>query len=270
MSVPAVARLLSSLLSRGCITLWLSHQIWGVGLAKLLSADSTLFASKSTESLRALKFGSQTVWFDFLGEWEGGWWPYFWPLWEHLWLKVWVTQWFVHFFNGMPAPFFVFFLSSTPLNIDSCACSIMVTDQRQFDTIQRDGTNLFYGLHHQRSFSSPLSGARWQAVAKYSAAAGSDWEGVKVKLWLQNKVNGTSWFEAKKVWQINKQNRTQILCRASGNTHFQISSKLTRTLSFQSDASFLFRDSLYFLRQGFFWALSCRYHIRSAVGLLLG
>lgn len=187
MSVPAAARLLSSLLSHSCITLWLSHQIWGIGLAKLLSADSILFASESTESLRVLKFGSVCD-FTFLGAWEGvggrggllltlmG---------TFMNKKVWVTQWFVHFLTGCP-PFFLFW-SSTPLNIDSCACSIMVNDQR-------DGTNLFYGLHHQRSFSSPLSGARWQAVAKYSAAAVSDWEGVKVKLWLQNKVNGTSWF----------------------------------------------------------------------------
>lgn len=200
MSVPAEARLLSSLLSHSCITLWLSHQIWGIGLAKLLSADSTLFASESTESLRALRFGSVcqpncVIWL-FWG--DGGRGGLLLTLMRTFMIKSLSDTMICAFFNGMPALFFFFFVwSSTPLNIDSCACSIMVNDQRQFDTTQRDGTNLFYGLHHQRSFSSPQSGARWQAAAKYSAAAGSDWEGVKVKLWLQNKVNGTSRFEAK-------------------------------------------------------------------------
>lgn len=47
-SVPAVVCLLSSLLSHSCIILWLSHQIWRIGLAKLLSADSSLYATEST------------------------------------------------------------------------------------------------------------------------------------------------------------------------------------------------------------------------------
>ncbi len=46
-SVPAIVCLLSSLLSHSCIILWLSHQIWRIGLAKLLSADSSLYATES-------------------------------------------------------------------------------------------------------------------------------------------------------------------------------------------------------------------------------
>lgn len=47
-SAPAIACLLSSLLSHSCIILWLSHQIWRIGPAKLLSADSSLYATEST------------------------------------------------------------------------------------------------------------------------------------------------------------------------------------------------------------------------------
>lgn len=44
------------------------------------------------------------------------------------------------------------------LNIDISVCNLIVSDQSQSDAIQRDSTNLSYGLHHHHSFSSLSSG----------------------------------------------------------------------------------------------------------------
>lgn len=163
MSVPAVA----CLLSHSCIILWLSHQIWRIGLAKLLSADSSLYESTSVpvcaqicQCVSTKRCDVHLSSFLCIHICDSS--PASLSFLLYFLIPFWLTVSFIQI-PMHPKPFF----KVPSLSIDISICNITVNDQRKFDAIQKDSPNLSHGLHHHHSFSSPSSGSQWQAAAKY-------------------------------------------------------------------------------------------------------
>lgn len=148
-SVPAIVCLLSSLLYHSCLILRLSHQIWRIGLAKLLTADSSLYATSISVCTQICQ-GVSTKMCD-----------------VHLSFFLCLCIHTFHFDWHYPMQTFFFDLPFLVSSIDISVCNMCVNDHRKSDATQRDSANLSHGLQHHHSFSSPSSGSQWQRAAKY-------------------------------------------------------------------------------------------------------